>query len=164
MKHTSKFISILMVAAFLLLACQVSGIATPTTGPANEPTATPTVEPLTYVNQESGVQVHYPRGWTTQAPAQGDQALTGFVSPDQTVFSYLYVFPAQASDTPESAIASLSSSALTGLTDVLIVSDAALSRADGTPAWSRVVTANSNGTEMKINLTTAIYGTRLFSC
>ena len=162
MKHTTKFISILMVTAFLLLACQVSGVTTPAAGPANAPTATPTVEPLTYVNQESGVRVHYPRGWNTQAPAQGDQTLTGFVSPDQTVSSYLYAFPAQASDTPESAIADLSSSALTGLTDVQIVSDAALSRADGTPAWSRVVTAKSNGTEMKINMTTAIYGTRLF--
>ncbi|MBE3038151.1 MAG: peptide ABC transporter substrate-binding protein [Chloroflexi bacterium] len=162
MKRSTKFISILVVTAFLLLACQVSGVTTPAAGPANAPTATPTVEPLTYVNQESGVRVHYPRGWNTQAPAQGDQALTGFVSPDQTVSSYLYAFPAQASDTPESAIADLSSSALTGLTDVQIVSDAALSRADGTPAWSRVVTAKSNGTEMKINMTTAIYGTRLF--
>ncbi|HEY5270305.1 MAG TPA: ABC transporter substrate-binding protein, partial [Anaerolineales bacterium] len=163
MKHPTKFISILMVTAFVLLACQVTGVATPTGGPANVPTATPTVEPLTYLNQESGVRVHYPRGWTTQAPAQGDQALMGFVSPDQTVFSNLYVFAAQASDTPESAIASLSSSALTGLTDVQIVSDAALSRADGTPAWSRVVTATNNGTKLKINLTTAIFdGTRLF--
>ncbi len=162
MKRTTKFISILVVTAFLLLACQVSGVTTPAAGPAKAPTATPTVEPLTYVNQESGVRVHYPRGWNTQAPAQGDQALTGFVSPDQTVSSYLYAFPAQASDTPESSIADLSSSALTGLTDVQIVSDAALSRADGTPSWSRVVTAKSNGTEMKINMTTAIYGTRLF--
>jgi len=162
MKHTTKLISSLVVTAFLLLACQFSGVAIPTTRPANAPTATPTVEPLTYINQENGVRVHYPRGWTTQAPAQGDQALTGFVSPDQTVFSYLYVFPAQASDTPESAISSLSSSVLTGLTDMLIVSDAALNRADGTPAWSRVVTAKNNGTDLKINLTTAIYGTRLF--
>jgi len=162
MKRTTKFISILMVSTFLLLACQVSGVPTPTAGPANGSTATATVELLTYVNQESGVRVHYPRGWNTQAPAQGDQALTGFVSPDQTVFSYLYVFPAQASDTPESAIADLSSSALTGLTDVQITSDAALSRADGNPAWSRVVTAKSNGTELKINMTTVLYGTRLF--
>jgi oligopeptide transport system substrate-binding protein len=162
MKHTTKFISILMVTAFLLLACQISGTATPAAGPTNAPTPTATVEPLAFVNQESGVRVHYPRGWTTEAPAQGDQALTGFVSPDQTVYSYLYVFSAQASDTPESTIADLSSSALTGLTDVQIVTDAALSRADGIPAWSRVVTAKSNGTELKINMTTAIFGTRLF--
>ncbi len=162
MKHTTKFISILIVTAFLLLACQISGTAVPVAGPTTAVTPTVTVEPLTYVNQESGVQVHYPRGWTTETPAQGDQALTGFISPDQTVNSYLYVFSAQASDTPESTIADLSSSALTGLTDVQIVSDAALNLADGTPAWSRVVTAKTNGTELKINMTTAIYGTRLF--
>ncbi len=165
MKHTSKFISILMATAFLLLACQVSGVATPAAGPANAPTATATVEPLTYVNQESGVRVHYPRGWSTQAPGQGSSALTSFASPAPTVFSDLFVSSAQTSDTPESVMASLSSSVTTGfgLTNVQIVSDAALSRADGTPAWSRVVTAkSSNGTELKINMTTAIYGTRMF--
>src|SRR5450759_4353663 len=163
MKHTTKLISILIVTLFLLLACQVSGVVTPAPGPANAPSATATVEPLTYVNQESGVRVHYPSGWTTQAPAQGSTALTSFVSPDQTVFSDLFVSSAQANDTPESVMANLSSSVLTGLTGVQIVSDAALSRADGTPSWSRVVTAkNSNGMELKINMTTAIYETRLF--
>ncbi len=162
MKRTTKFISILMVAAFLLLACQVSGAATPAAGQANAATATPTLEPLTYVNQERGLRIHYPRGWTNESPTQGDLALTVFVSPDQTVFSYLYALSAQATDTPESAIADLSSTVLTGLTDVQIISDAALSRADGTPAWSRVVTAKGNGTELKINMTVVIYGTRLF--
>jgi oligopeptide transport system substrate-binding protein len=162
MKRTLKYISILIVTTIVLLACQVTGTATPTGVQTTVNTETPTTVPLTYVNQESGVQVHYPPGWTTQTPAQGDQALMGFVSPDQTVVSYLYVFAASASDTPESAIASLSSSALTGLTDVQIVSDAALSRSDGTPAWSQVVTAKSTNTELKINLTIAIYGSRMF--
>lgn len=162
MMHTTKFISLLMATAFLLLACQISGATTPTPGPVTGSGALLTDEPQTYVNQESGVQVHYPPGWKTQTPTQGDQALMGFISPDQTVTLYLYVFPAQTNDTPESAMASLSSSALTGLTDIQIIRDAALSRADSTPAWSRVVTAKSNGTELKINLTTAIYGTRLF--
>ena len=108
------------------------------------------------------MRVHYPPGWKTQPPAQGDQALTGFVSPDQSIYSYLYVFPAQSTDTSESAITSLSSSALNGLTEVQIINDAALTRNDGTPAWSRVVTAKSSSTDLKINMTTAIYGTRLF--
>ena len=162
MKRTTKILSILMVAAFVLLACTFTGTATPTVKSVNVATATDTVEPLTYVNQESGVRVHYPRGWTTEAPAQGSSALTGFVSPDQTVFSDLYVFSAEASDTPESVMTSLSSSVLTGLTDVQIISDAVLSRSDDTPAWSRVVTASSSGTELKINMTAAIYGTRTY--
>jgi len=163
MRHTTLSISTLVVTAVLLLACQLSGAATPTTGSTNDTNSTPTAEPLIYVNQESGVEVHYPNGWSTQTPPQGDQALATFVSPDQSVTSYLYTFAAQASDTPESAIASLSNSVLTGLTDVQIVSDAALNRTDGTPAWSRVVTAKtSSGAEVKVNMATAIYGTRLF--
>jgi oligopeptide transport system substrate-binding protein len=162
MKTTKVMISTLMVIAFLLLGCQITGAGTSTSAPAKDPTPTATGEPLTYVNQESGVSVHYPRGWSTQAPAQGDQALTGFVSPDQSISSYLYAFSAAAGDTPESAINEMSSSALNGLTEVKIVSDAAVSLSDGTPAWSRVVTAKGNNTDFKINLTTAIYGTRMF--
>ena len=167
MKPTKKkFLPFLMVAVLILLACQVSSTATstPTSAPrqANSATTTATIEPLTYVNQESGVRVHYPRGWTMETPAQGSRALTGFVSPDQTVFCDFYVFSAQANDTPESAITELSSSALNGLTDVQIIGDAALNLPDGTPAWSRVVTARSNGGELKVNLAAAIYETRMF--
>jgi oligopeptide transport system substrate-binding protein len=164
MKHTFKNIFLLTVTTFMLLACQLTGIATPTSisVPANSATLTSTDEPLTYVNLESGVRVHYPAGWTEQTPAQGDQSVMGFASPDKTVFSYLYVFAAQAGDTPESTIKSLSSSALSGLTNVVVISNAALSRSDGTPAWSQVVTAQSNGNDLKINLTTEIYGSRLF--
>jgi oligopeptide transport system substrate-binding protein len=162
MKPTPKFIPLLMVTAFLLLACQVSGVATPISGPANGISASGTVEAQTYVNQESGVRVHYPYGWTCEKPGSGSTALTTFVSPDKTVFADLYVSAATTSDTPESALANLSSSALTGLSGVQMLSDAALSREDGTPAWSRVVSATSNGTELKINMTTAIYGTRLY--
>jgi len=164
MKINKKHISLLVVTAFMLLACQLTGIATPTptSAPVNTATLTPTVEPLTYVNLESGVQVHYPAGWTEQPPAQGGQSVMGFASPDKTVFTSMYVFAAQAGDTPESTVKSLSSSALTGLTNVVIVSNAALTRSDGTPAWSQVVTATSSNSDLKINLTTAIYGSRLF--
>ena len=162
MKSTTKFIRFLVVSASLLLSCQISGAVTPSIEPKSAATSTPTTMPLTYVNQESGVTVHYPPGWTAKAPSQGDQALMGFVSPDQSISSYLYAFSAAANETPESAMASLSSSTLTGLTEVKIVSDAALSRTDGTTAWSRIVTAKGSNSELKINMTTALYGTRLF--
>jgi oligopeptide transport system substrate-binding protein len=162
MKPVMKFLCILIATAFFLLAFQIAGVASPATGTQLASTATPNREPLTYVNPESGVRILYPRGWSTAEPGAGDSALTTFLSPDQSVMIYLYVFSAQASDTPESAVADLGSSALTGLTDVQTVSDGALARADGTPAWSKVVTAMANTNELKINLTTAIYGTRLF--
>jgi oligopeptide transport system substrate-binding protein len=168
MKHHYKYFSLLLVTAFTLLACQLTGIASPTgvatsksiTG--NSATVTPTVEPRTYVNLESGIQVHFPAGWIQQPPAQGDQAVMGFASADQSVISSLYVFAAQAGDTPESTINSLSSSALSGLTNITVISNKALPRSDGTPAWSQVVTAQSSGNTIKINMTTAIYGSHLY--
>jgi oligopeptide transport system substrate-binding protein len=165
MKRTLKTLSLVMVAAFVMLACQVSGITTPSaTSPAKAGTAAPTAttEAQTYVNLESGIKIHYPPGWTTEAPSAGTSALTTFVSPDQTTFVDLYVDAAGASDTPESVIASLSGSVLTGLTNIQVLSDAALSLPDGTPAWSQVVTASTGSAELKINMTAAQYGTRMY--
>ncbi len=164
MKPSLKILSGLLVLAFLLLACQVSGTVTPTPSItiSNSATSTPTTAPLTYVNQESGVSFKYPCGWTTQTPAAGSQALMGFMSPDQTVVADLYVFQAASTDTPESSIATLSSSVLTGLTLGKTISDAALSRSDGSPAWSWVVTATGSGAELEINMTAIISGPRLY--
>jgi oligopeptide transport system substrate-binding protein len=163
MKHTVKIFSGLMLLAFVLLACQVSGTVTPAvTGPAKASTPIATVEAQTYVNQESGIRIHYPAGWTTQPPSSGTSALTTFVSPDQTVFVDLYVDPAGASDTPESVVTATSSSVLSGLTNVQVISDAALSLPNETPAWSQVVTASTSSSDLKINMTAALYGTRAF--
>ena len=125
--------------------------------------AAPASQPFTYVNQENGVTVHYPSGWTTQAPTQGDQALIIFVSPDQSIQSELYVSPLQSGDTAKSVTNQMAGSALQGLTNVTILSDAALTRTDSATGWSRVVTATSNGTDLKINLTTIIFGPREYS-
>ncbi len=160
MKPMRKFISFLMVIVFLLLACQVSGSATPSA--LNGSTLTPGMEHNTYVNPENGVTVHYPNGWTTQPPAQGDQSLVVFLSPDQRVQSELFVSPGQPGDTAESVTSQIATSFLTGLDNITIVSDAALRRTDSVSAWSRVVTATSNGSELKINLTTLINGPREF--
>jgi oligopeptide transport system substrate-binding protein len=168
MKPTKKLFSCLLVMLFLLQACQVSGTGTPaalngsTASPngLNASTATTETDPLTYVSQENGLRVHYPQGWTTQSPAQGDQSLVVFVSPDQSIQSELFVSPAQSGDTAESVTSQNADSALQGLQNITIVSDAALPRSDSASAWSRVVTASSNSTELKINLTTLIYGTR----
>ena len=151
MKPTRKLIVFLPVLLVLLLACQLTG------------TAAPAAQPSTYVSQENGLTVHYPNGWTTQAPAQGDQALTTFVNPDQSIQAKLFVSPLQPGDTAESVTGQMASSALQGLTNIIILSDAVLTRSDSVSGWSRVVTATSNGTQLKINLTTLIYGSREFS-
>jgi oligopeptide transport system substrate-binding protein len=161
MKPSRKLFACLSVMLVLLLACQVSGTATPAV--LNGTPAASGTQPDTYVNQENGVTVHYPSGWTTQAPSQGDQAVIIFVSPDQSIQSELYVSPLQSGDTAESVTGQMASSALQGLTNVTIVSDAALTRTDSATGWSRVVTATSNGNDVKINLTTLIYGPREYS-
>ncbi len=82
-----------------------------------------------------------------------------FLSPDQTVHAVLYDFPSQSGDTAQSVNTSMAGSALQGLTDVKVISDATLPRQDGNEAWSQVVTAVSSGNTLTINLTTVIYGT-----
>ena len=161
MKLTRKLFASLPVMLVLLLACQVSGTATPAALTGSP--ATPGTQPFTYVSQENGVTVHYPNGWTTQAPAQGDQCLVVFVSPDQSVQSELFVSLLQPGDTAESVTTQMAGSSLQGLTDITIVSDAALTRSDSATGWSRVVTATSNGSDLKINITTLIYGAREYS-
>jgi uncharacterized protein YfaP (DUF2135 family) len=75
MRPTVKKLTGLLAILFLLLACQFSGTATPAL--VNGSTAVPNggndaggataTAPFTYVNQENGVNVHYPNGWTTQS-------------------------------------------------------------------------------------------------
>ena len=170
MKPIRKLIAFLLIIASLMLACQVTGTATPvaltssTAAPTalTASTATAVPEPDTFVSLENGLRVHYPTGWKIQSPAQGDQSLAIFLSPDQGVQSDLYVFPAGSGDTAESVTGQMAASALQGLENVTILSDAALARSDASSAWSRVVTATSSGSELKINLTTLIYGAREF--
>jgi oligopeptide transport system substrate-binding protein len=174
MRPWSKLTPVLLALVLVMLACQLSGPSPTTPAPGNGPVATApasgsgpvvtaTNEPQTFLSQENGVRVHYPQGWKTRPPDQGDPALTVFVNPDGSVLVYLYVFPAQASETPESAIAGLSGSVLSGLENITTVSDEALSRADGLPAWSRVVSATtSSGAGLKVNMTAILNGTRLF--
>jgi oligopeptide transport system substrate-binding protein len=163
MKSIRKFIPYLLVMLFLLLACQVSTTATPVALVAlNGPTATPTAEPQTYLSQENGLRIHYPNGWTTQPPAQGDQSLVIFLSPDQNIQCKLFVFPTQSGDTAESMTNQLADSALQGMQNITVVSDAALVRADSISAWSRVVTVADSGAKLKVNIATFINGPRVF--
>ena len=163
MKPTRKLIPFLLFMTVVLLACQLTGTATPATA-VNGSTSTPGTQALadTYTSPENGVSVHYPSGWTTQPPPRGDQSLVVFLNPDQSIHTELFVQAVQSGDTAESVTGQLAGSVLTGLQNITILSDAALTRSDTVAGWSRVVTATSNGTELKINLATLIYGARAF--
>jgi oligopeptide transport system substrate-binding protein len=162
MRSFKSFIPFLLIAAFLLLACQITGAtATATLSLSGTPSVS-TTTPDAFTSPEDGVIVQYPSGWTTQPPAQGDQSLVTFISPDQSVHAVLYNFPTQSGDTAQSVDDSLAGSALQGLTNINVVSDASLTRQDGNDAWSRVVTAQSNGSDLTVNLTTVINGAHAF--
>ena len=161
MKTTRKLSAFLPVLLVLLLACQFSGTVTPPAG-TNGSTAAPLTQPSTFASAENGVSVHYPDGWTTQPPDSGDQSLVTFLSPDQSIQSKLFVFPAQSGDTAESVTGQMAGSALSDLTNIAILSDAALTRSDSVSAWSRVVTGSASGNDLKVNLSTFIYGPRAF--
>ena len=154
MKPTRKLLAFLPALLVLLLACQVSGVA-----------ATPGAQQSasTYVSPENGITIHYPTGWTTQTSAQSDQALVTFLSSDQSIQSRLYVSPLQPGDTAESVTGQIAGSILQGATNVTVLSDAAIKRSDSVSGWSRVVTATSNGANLKLNFTTLINGPREFS-
>ena len=164
MKPTRKLLLFLLFMVFTLLACQVSGTATPTPLSINGSTVTPAAQAQadTYTSPENGISVHYPAGWTTQPPPQGDQSLIVFISPDQGIHAELFVMPLQSGDTAETVTGQMAGSVLTGLQSITTLSDAALARTDGLSAWSRVVSATSNGSQLKISLTTLIYGARAF--
>jgi len=122
MKLTCKLFSFLLVMLFLLTACQLTGSATQAgSGGTTAPAGAATTAPFTYVNQENGVTVHYPNGWTTQTPPSGDQGLILFVSPDQSIQSELFVSPLQSADTAQSATVQMAGSALQGLCSNIFV-------------------------------------------
>lgn len=172
MKITRKSATFFLIMAFLLGACQLSGTVTPAVVNGLTATPPPTIQIIpttassqadTYVSQENGISVHYPAGWSTQSPQQGDTALIVFVSRDQSIQAELFVNPVQPGDNAETITTQMAASALQGLDNITIVSDGALTRSDSASAWSRVVTASVNGNELKINLTSLINGPRGFS-
>jgi oligopeptide transport system substrate-binding protein len=174
MKRSLKTAQLLLAAAFLLLACQISGTATPSvsgtqatgsstqvTGPGGS-TATP-VPANTYVSEENGISIQYPKGWTNQAPDSSSSASTTFVSPDSSVQSFLYIQGANSGDIPESAAKQLNADALTGLSDITTISDAAFQFDDNTQGWMIISTATVNsGQEIKVGMAIGIRGSRVY--
>jgi len=114
---------------------------------------------LKVIHTRAGRQ--YPVGMPRLVRLYPPSGLVVFSSPDGSISSYLYLFPAETGDTPASVCAYLSDIVLKDLTEVTVLHDAALTRPDGIPAWSRVVSAKDQGTKMVVNLMAAMPGTRL---
>jgi oligopeptide transport system substrate-binding protein len=161
MRRSFKTAQFLLAAAFLLLACRITGTATPTgLTPETGATAVPS---NTYVNTENGISIQYPQGWKTQSAESGTTELTTFVSPDSSVQAVLYAFVASDTDTPQSAAEQIAGDVMADLTDVITVSSQAFTLADNTLGWQLITTGkDSSGTELKVSLVTGIYGARLY--
>ncbi len=172
-----------IIAALLLSACntitptaqpatpspvpQSSPVPAATTSSAPQtnfpmrPTATlyitPTAEPGVFNNPDYGVNVQYPVDWTTQ-PGDSPEILTWFYSGDGRVFAALIVGAFASNQTLQDAANQLRQSMVTGLNDVTVVSDQSTKIGAGLDAWTSIVTAaRTDGSLLKVNLTTTTY-------
>jgi oligopeptide transport system substrate-binding protein len=126
--------------------------------------ATPDSTSGTYTNGDLGISLRYPDGWNLTSPDPGSDILTWIDSPTGDVFAALFANPIQSDQTLQTAAAQIRDGTLTGLKNMKIVSDQASTLDDGRDAWTTIATgARDDGTELKINLTTAINGARAYS-
>jgi len=158
----ARFSGLLILVLFFLFGCQLSGQATPTaTGGDASPTARPTAVPGVFSSPENGISLRYPRGWTLQ-DGEDEQNLAVFLSPDRTLYVYLYTFPAY-DDSLEEAAKRIAQEAFTGLKDITYLTDEKITLEDGREAWQTLVTASTeDGRELKIHLLTLVHGARQF--
>ena len=132
------------------------------------PTATPysedaPAEANVYFNADYGLRVPYPDRWMNLPPDPGTDVIQYFLDSSGNVTSGFLVNPS-GGESLESVGAAVRDGMLTGLGDLAIVSDKADRMADGRPAWITIATAKrEDGSELKIQLTTALNGSRAYT-
>ena len=126
--------------------------------------ATPESAPGMYTNSDLGISLRYPNGWDLTPPDPGSDILTWIDSPNRDVFAAVFANPLQAGQTLQTAAAQIRDGTLTGLKGMKIVSDQANKLDDGRDAWTTIATGTrDDGTQLKINITTALNGARAYS-
>jgi len=164
------------------LPTSTSPTASPPTAPALTPKATATApanfpprptatlytpskpDPDVFTSADYGLRLRYPRGWSTQADKQNAGILTWFYSPGNEVAAALYVSPLAANQTLQSATDELRAGSLSGLKNLHVLSDEALTLADGRAAWTTTATATrQDGSDLKANVTATTKGSRVYS-
>jgi oligopeptide transport system substrate-binding protein len=120
--------------------------------------------PNTFINNDYGISVRYPKGWTTYLDEQSG-VLTWFLSPKRAVYARLFVGSQESGQTLQQAALNIRQYSFTDLTDVKILSDKRIELKDGHEAWEIVVTATrmSDGEPIKMNLTTTTDGQTTYS-
>ena len=177
--HTRLF----ALAASLTLAIMPSSCTTPTPAPPPAtaaataealngypplPTATAYTEDQTsgdnvYVNADYGLRIPYPDQWITSPPDPGSDVLQYFLGDGGDIVGGALVNPSGGQSLEEVG-AGIRDAVLNSLKDLSVVSDKADRMADGRPAWITIATAKrDDGSELKIQLTTAINGSRAYT-
>ncbi len=155
------WLSVLPILLLFLFGCQLTAKITPVPDGQTPATMTPAATPGLFSDPESGISLHYPRGWKYQ-DGEDEQNLVVFISPDRAVYSYLYVFAA-SNDSLEETARGIAQEALSGLSNVTYLADEQITLADGHIAWQTLVTAQTDdGRDLKIHLLTLVHGARQF--
>ena len=139
------------------------GASTPTYPP--RPTATayqvPTAAAGVYTNPDYGITLRYPSGWQTEPADAGSGIVTWFVNSGGEVQALLMAEAQSADQTLAALAAEIRDSLTTGLSDVKLLDDGAVSLDDGRAAWGSVLTATrDDGTAIKINVTVTAQASR----
>lgn len=160
----SKFFSIGLMLVLATLACLSTDKLFTTPGPNGNPApsgaGTATTDPRVYYNSDYGVRLRYPDGWTSKP---GDSGYTTvFMSPNQDVYSALWIQAAAENDTPQNLVTATRDDFLKTYPDLKMVQDFASKVGNGVDAWTMIFTATTKDGELKFNITAAIYGGQTF--
>ena len=162
MMRNHKFLYAILVLLLAALACQF-GRSTPTpSSPATQSVAATSTTPSNeYYNSDYGVRLRYPLGWTSKTGTDGYVIM--FMSPQDDVYSSLWVQPANEEDTVENLAKTTKDAFTQSATNVKVERDEKSKLGNGLDAWTVIFTSTTNNRELTNNITVAIYnGTAVF--
>lgn len=130
--------------------------------PTVTPYLPPTAAPGTFADPEVGVTLRLPAGWTTE-PGEDESTISWFYAPDDAALAVLFYDLMPDDQTLAEATADITQYAVEGLADIATLSDQGLTLDDGREAWQTVVEGDrEDGLRLKVGLTTAVQGGRIF--
>jgi oligopeptide transport system substrate-binding protein len=116
-----------------------------------------------YYNPDFGVTITFPAGWETVEETESSTIVYIYNS-DRTVISALFFEILNRDDSLQEAAAQMRDAVLVDLQDIQTLRDEGFALDDGNPAWISMVTATqTDGSELKISLVTALYGVRAYT-
>lgn len=167
MMRNNKFLYAILVLILAAMACQAiegtpSVPSIPAVGTINSPIigATPTqiagaIPSNEYYNSDYGVRLRYPPGWSSKTGTDGYVIM--FISPQDDVYSSLWIQPANEEDTIENLAKATKDGFTRSATNVKVERDEKSTLGNGLDAWTTIIVATSKNRELKTNITVTIY-------